>query len=146
MLITIKNTVTQLLFYQKAPNLEKISALWKAEMKTDEMLFVHIALSFFPVLFSGAFFVVLSSVAVLFSAVPLSAVMWPQKLALLLQKPHLPCMAARHYPQAGLCFTLGQAEVLTAAPLFGILPPVRVTELFIGLPCCGTSVALTSNN
>lgn len=55
MLIMIKNTVTQLLFYQKAPNLEKINALWKAEMKTNEMLVAHIALSFFPVLFSGFF-------------------------------------------------------------------------------------------
>lgn len=65
----------------------------------------------------------------------MSAMMWPQKLALLLQKPHLPCKAVRHYPQTGLCFTLGQAVVLIAAPLFGILTPVRVTELLMGLPC-----------
>lgn len=54
-MLIIKNTVTQLLFYQKAPNLEKINALWKAEMETDETLLAHIALSFFPVLFSVVF-------------------------------------------------------------------------------------------
>lgn len=95
-------------------------------METDEMLLAHIALSFLSVLFSVVF-VVLSSVAALFSAAPLSAMMKPQKLTLLLKKP-LHARQRGAFPQAGLYFTLDQPEVLIAAPLFGILPPVQVLK------------------
>lgn len=92
-----------MLFYQKAPHLEKINASWKAEMKISKMLFAHIALSSLPVLFSGVFFVGVSSVVALFSAVPLSAMMWPKSWDLCYRNPAVRGSEAR-FPTGRLVF------------------------------------------
>lgn len=85
----MKSTITQFLFYQKAPHLERINALWKAEMETSKVLLAHTALLSLPALFSGLL-VWVSAVVALFSAVLLSAGMWPQNLA---SPPEKPCHA-----------------------------------------------------
>lgn len=81
------STITQLIFCQKAPHLEKITAPRKAEMKTSKMFLARIDLCSSQFYLVGLFFVGVSSVVTLFSAVPSSAMMWPRTVAFLLQKP-----------------------------------------------------------